>query len=440
MFFLRTWQLGVKSLLLHPMRSLLTVLGIFIGVASVIWLLAISVGISNKVQSQIEELGSDNVIVRSVKPASISGAQSTFFLDYGLKRMDHEVIVATVPTIRGHLRMRELKGTVKFGTRDEMDARIVGCTPEYSEAMRLRLKEGRFLTAADLEDEANQCVLAYETAQHLFPIGNPIGQTVLVEEEGFVVVGVMHPRTAMAGIGGSLSSQDFNRDVYVPISTFWRRFGDVRYIRSSGSRSGEIQELSQVTYQIDHPENVMPTADVIQSTLDARHENDDFAVVVPLELIEHARSMQVMFMAFMGLIAAISLVVGGIGIMNIMLATVTERTREIGIRRAIGAKRRHIVMQFMIETLVLSIVGGVTGIVIGLLCPPAVYWAQIGLEKFAPEFAATLPETVSGITPVVRIEFILLAAGISILVGVVFGIYPAIRAARMDPIEALRHE
>jgi putative ABC transport system permease protein len=440
MFFFRTWQLGVKSLLLHPMRSLLTVLGIFIGVASVIWLLAISVGISDKVQGQIEELGRDNVIIRSVKPASITGAQSSFFLDYGIKRFDHEVIIETVPTISGHLRIRELKGTVKYGTRDEMDVRLVGCTPDYREAMRLHVKDGHFISPSDMENEANHCILAHETAQHLFPISDPIGQTVLIEEIGFVVVGVMQPRTAMAGIGGSLSAQEFNRDIYVPLTTFWRRFGDIRFIRSSGSRSGEIQELSQVTYKIDRPENVMPTAEVIRATLAARHNQDDYAVVVPLELIEHARSMQVMFMVFMGLIAAISLVVGGIGIMNIMLATVTERTREIGIRRAIGAKRRHIVMQFMIETLVLSIVGGATGIIIGLLCPPAVYWTQVGLERFAPDFVATLPATVRGIAPVVRVEFILLAAGISIAVGVVFGIYPAIRAAGMDPIEALRHE
>ena len=440
MFLLRTWQLGVKSLLLHPMRSLLTVLGIFIGVASVIWLLAISVGISDKVQRQIEELGRDNVIVRSVKPASITSANSSFFLDYGVKRIDHEVILDTVPTITGHLRMRELKATVKYGTRDEMDVRLVGCTPEYDEAMRLTQHSGHFISPSDMDDEANHCVLAHETARHLFPIDDPLGETVLINKIGFVIVGVMEPRTAMAGIGGSLSAQEFNRDIYIPITSFWRRYGDILYIRSSGSRSGEILELSQVTYQIDRAENVMPTADVIRATLAARHEKDDFAVVVPLELIEHARSMQIMFMVFMGLIAAISLVVGGIGIMNIMLATVTERTREIGIRRAIGAKRRHIVMQFMIETLVLSIVGGLTGIGIGLLCPVAVYWAQVALEHFSPDFVATLPETVRGITPVVRVEFILLAAGISIAVGVVFGIYPAIRAAAMDPIEALRHE
>jgi len=296
------------------------------------------------------------------------------------------------------------------------------------------------LAPAGMDDEANHCVLAHQTAKHLFPLGNPLGETVLVNDIGFVVVGVMKPRGAMAGIGGSLSAQEFNRDIYIPISTFWRRYGDVIYIRSSGSRSGEIQELSQVTYKIDEPENVMPTADVIRATLDARHDKEDTAVVVPLELIEHARSMQIMFMVFMGLIAAISLIVGGIGIMNIMLATVTERKREIGVRRAIGAKRRHIVMQFMIETLVLSIVGGITGIGIGLLCPLAVHGTQVALERFAPDFVATLPETVRGITPVVRPEFILLAAGISIAVGVAFGIYPAIRAARMDPIEALRHE
>ncbi len=294
MFFLRTWQLGVKSLLLHPMRSLLTVLGIFIGVASVLWLLAISVGISDKVKKQIGGLGGDNVIVRSVKPASVTSADASFFLDYGIKRFDHEVIIDTIPTIKGHLQIRELPATVMYGRRDEMDIRLVGCTPDYDEAMRLTLEDGHFVSESDMRDESHHCVLAHDTARHLFPIDDPLGKTVLINEVGFVVVGVMKPRGAMAGIGGSLAAQEFNRDIYIPLSSFWRRYGDILYIRSSGSRSGEIQELSQITYQIDRPENVMPTASLIRATLDARHETEDYAVVVPLELIEHARSMQIM--------------------------------------------------------------------------------------------------------------------------------------------------
>ncbi len=438
MLTLRNWQLGVKSLLLHPMRSLLTVLGIFIGVASVIWLLAISVGISNKAQKQIEELGRDNIIVRSIKPAAVASGEGS--VDYGLKREDHEVIMETVSTIYNALQIRETSATARYGNRDNYDVRLVGCTPEYDDAMRLHLAEGHFIENEDLEHEANHCVLAYQTAKHLFPLKSPLGETIIVNEIAYVVVGVTQPRNAMAGIGGSLAAQEFNRDVYIPITTFWRRYGDMIVQRSRGSITGEIVELSQVTYQVRDGEQVMPTANLIRTTLDTRHKDEDFAVTVPLELIEHARSMQMMFMVFMGMIAAISLFVGGIGIMNIMLATVTERTREIGIRRAIGAKRNHIISQFMIETMVLAVVGGATGILAGLACPAAIYSAQAGLQEFAPDFVETLPPTVRGIEPQVQPIFVLLAAGISVAVGFIFGLYPAVRAAGMDPIEALRHE
>jgi putative ABC transport system permease protein len=170
------------------------------------------------------------------------------------------------------------------------------------------------------------------------------------------------------------------------------------------------------------------------------HKEKDYAVTVPLELLEQARTTRMMFILFMGLIAAISLVVGGIGIMNIMLATVTERTREIGIRRALGAKRRDITRQFLAETVALSVVGGLTGILGGLTCGPLTGWARFGLESFVPEVMADLPDVIRTVTPEIVPWSIPLAFGISVGVGVIFGIYPAIRAAHMDPIEALRHE
>ena len=427
--WLRTWQLGTKSLLLHPLRSLLTVLGIFIGVASVIWLLAIGEGISQKAREQIEELGADNIIVTSRKPPSEVTEGISGWLPYGLTRDDFERLTKTIPTIERALPIRELRRRFSFGRR-MVDGRLVGCTPEFAEVTKLTVDRGHFLSDAELRDKKNHCVLAAGTAERLFPFEDPIGRSIRVEEAYYVVVGVMKSRMPSAGIGGSFAAQDFNYDVYIPITTLWSRIGDVVVTARSGSFEGEILELSQATLRVDKVDHVMETAELIEETLKRFHRLEDYAVTVPLELLEQAKTTRMMFILFMGLIAAISLVVGGIGIMNIMLATVTERTREIGVRRALGAKRSDIIRQFLVETVALSIVGGITGILGGLTCRMFVRLIRKGLESALPEVMERLPAVIQTVEPVLVPWSIPLA----------FGIYPAIRAASMDPIEALRHE
>ena len=438
-FWLRTWQLGVKSLLLHPLRSLLTVLGIFIGVASVIWLLAIGEGISRKAQEQIEGLGADNIIVTSRKlPSEVTEGVSGY-VPYGLTRDDFARLTETIPTIERALPIRELRRRFGFAGRT-VDGRLVGCTPEYAEVTKLEVDRGHFISDAELQDKKNHCALAAGTAKRLFPFEDPIGRSILVEDAYYVVVGLMKHRDPSAGIGGSFTGQDFDLDVYIPISTLWSRIGDLVVTRRSGSFEGEILELSQATLRIDEVEHVMETADLIKDTLARYHRNEDYGVTVPLELLEQAKTTRMMFILFMGLIAAISLVVGGIGIMNIMLATVTERTREIGIRRALGAKRGDIIRQFLVETVALSVVGGMTGILGGLTCRVFVKLIRKGLETAFPEVIERLPEVIQTVEPVIVPWSIPLAFCISVTIGVIFGIYPAMRAAAMDPIEALRHE
>ncbi len=437
-FSLRAWQTGVRSLLLHPLRSSLTVLGILVGVASVVWLLAIGQGIANAAQRQIESLGADNIIVRSIKPRRDTiDSQPRGAVKYGLTRRDFERMQDTIPTIERALPVRELKR--EFRRKDRLvDGRLVGCTPEYAVVNHLKIDRGRFLTDADLLQKRNVCVLAAETAQRLFPVEDPLGRSIRAEDLYYVVVGVAAPKAPSAGIGGSLAAQDFSSDVYIPISQLWSRIGDTVITRRSGSFEGESLELNQITLRIDSVDNVMETAEVVKATLEQFHRETDYGVTVPLELLEQARTTRIMFMIFMGVIAAISLFVGGIGIMNIMLATVTERTREIGIRRAVGAKRKHIARQFLVETVVLSIVGGLFGVGVGLTCGPMTQSMRTVVAGAFPRAMQNLPEVVRDMQPEIVGWSIPLAFGIAVAVGVVFGLYPALRAAAMDPIEALR--
>jgi putative ABC transport system permease protein len=434
-------RLGFRSLMLHKLRSGLAVLGILIGVTAVIWLVAMGEGVSFQAQQQIKDLGATSIIIRSVKPADESSLDtgSRFGISYGLSRDDYARLLSNVPTIRRAVPMKEISREVRHRDR-AIDGQLIGCTPDYFGMNRLPVARGRPLADHDMRDRANVVVLAHEAAATLFPVEDPLGRAVQVGQEFYVVVGVAAPRTAAAAIGGSMGARQYDRDVYIPLSTFRARIGDRVFTVRAGSTQLETVELSQITAVVDEMRDVDETAEVVRGLLARYHKQVDYAVVVPKELLEQAETMRAMFNVLLVLIAGISLLVGGIGIMNIMLATVTERTREIGIRRALGATRGEIVRQFLWETVVLSGTGGLLGVLFGFLCGPTIDAVRGGVARLLPEVWTALPASIKNLEPRLAPWSVIAAFGISVGVGIVFGIYPARRAATMDPIEALRHE
>jgi putative ABC transport system permease protein len=371
---------------------------------------------------QIEQLGATNLIVRSVKAQDDEQDKpgNSPVLQYGVTMADMGRLSSTLPTIRRVTPLREFRKDVTHLDR-RLEARVVAVLPEYLPMNGLRLASGRFITQMDNERFDNVAVLAAETAEVLFPLASPLGATVCVDNRFyFRVIGVTERRAPSGNIGSSFSGQDYNRDIYIPFETDRVRFGTLLFYYKAGTYKYEKLEISQITVEVDEMPHVRRTADLIRGTLEQFHPRKDYEITVPLDLLERAEKTQQLFTLVLGAIGSISLIVGGIGIMNIMLATVTERTVEIGIRRALGAKRRDIAWQFLVETTTLSSMGGLLGVALG-----------IGLS-FAVTYFFAFPAIIRGWST-------LMAFGVSAAIGLIFGTYPAMRAARMDPIEALRH-
>ncbi len=416
-------KLGLRSLAGHRLRSGLTALGIILGVASVIIMLAVGEAARYQALKQLEDLGVNTILLRSVKPGEeASESKGTDLLSYGLTYADLERIRGTVPTVTAATPMRDYRKTIRYRDR-KLDARLAGVMPDFFTQNNLVILRGRAISTVDNDLTDNVAVIGASAAESLFPAMDPLGRTVNVDGLGeqltFTIVGVSEDKSLATG-GDAGANADYSKVLFIPFKTDRARFGREIVSMKSGSFSIERLEVSQITVSIDDVTNVPRTAAVIQSLMDKYHPNKDVVVIVPLELLQKAEQTQRMFTLILGAIAGISLIVGGIGIMNIMLATVTERTREIGIRRALGAKQRDIAAQFLIETLVLTGIGGIIGIGVG-----------IG--------TATLLAEVFEVPTMIRLWSPILAFSVSMLVGLMSGIIPARRAARLDPIEALRH-
>ena len=419
---------SLRSLWMHRLRSGLTTLGIVFGVASVIAMLAIGEGASQQAQEQIAHLGSTNIILKTVKPPDqeVADATQQSVQEYGLRYTDAERFRETIPDAQVVVPVRRKPQQTQYLNR-RITTEIVGTVPWYTESTPIEILKGRFLSTMDMHYSMALCVIDEAVLDNLFKFDDPIGQNLRISGEYYRVIGVVRNTSVETtseddSTPHSASSGGVNGSVYIPITTMKTRFGEteIQFGGSSGA-SGEKVELSEITVRVADMDRVIPTRDALVNLLEIYHKKKDYQVIVPLELLRQAARTKRIFSIVLGSIAAISLLVGGIGIMNIMLATVSERTREIGIRRALGARKTDIVVQFLSETVLLTLVGGVLGMALGAIIPILV--------------------TVFGHMPtVITAQAMILSFGISAGIGLTFGLYPAYQAANMDPIESLRHE
>jgi len=431
----RSFITAVRNLWLHKLRSVLSVLGIIIGTAAVIALMAFGEGSMQDALDEIMRQGATNIIVMSNKPPDDAGStRRSFVAKYGLTDLDYERFRTTIPNlVSPPLPLRTFKAEVRPITENRMLlSRVVATTPHYATIFDLgdRIDAGRFLVATDeTPTPRNVCVLGSKAARELFPGAEAVGKVLRFagKNAAFSVVGVLKdrpPSTSGADI------EDYDKDVYIPLAACRALLGETVFIRSTGARGAEQVQLSQVILTVEKMEQVRPTADMVIAQLDLSHDRNkrDWEIKVPLDKLEQAEKTRDRYRMQMFGIAGISLLVGGIGIMNIMLATVTERTREIGIRRALGAKRGDVTFQFLVEAVVQTTVGGLIGVGLGISIS---YLTPIIASSscFGSHWPAKL-----------HVPSVFLAFFFAVAVGVAFGWYPSRRAARLDPIEALRHE
>jgi putative ABC transport system permease protein len=392
-------------------------------------MLAIGEGASRDAMERISRLGSLNIIVKTIQPPEDQQAsgQQQVMQEYGLTYKDAERFRDSIPNVQVIVSVRRITHQVWYRNR-KIPVEVIGTVPWHLETSPIRLIMGRFLTSSDLDYKEDICVIDERIVNELFAFDDPIDQYVKIGSDYYSVVGIVSTQPIVESAGPQENTAAKKQsganagNIYIPLTTVKNRFGEMT-MQFSGSTGRRIEkvELQEIIVKVANADAVLPTRDTLQTLLERFHKKTDYQLIVPLELLQQAKHTQRIFSIVLGSIAAISLLVGGIGIMNIMLATVSERTREIGIRRALGARRRDIIFQFLSETLLLTFAGGILGIILGCTIPYFV--THLG----------NMPTVITGTS-------LLLSFGISGAVGIAFGLYPAYRAAYMDPIESLRHE
>jgi len=407
-------QLGLQNLMLHRLRSLLTMLGMIFGVAAVVSMLSIGAGARQKVMALIEQMGVRNLIVEAKETTEWQAHQKIRKISPGLTFQDYRVIRDDVGGIAASTPRKRMIPSKTIPKSQQDPPAVYGVNPSYQTIAGLHLLAGRFFDQDEENRSAPVCVLGAAARSNFFGASDVIGQYIKVNEQWFRVIGVASQQLSSPTEVAGVPSQDANNIMYVPLNAAILRLED--------SYSDVRDEIDGIYLRLEENADVATVAQVVRAILDtSHHAAGDFSVIVPAELLAEQKRTERLFNAVMVAIASISLLVGGIGIMNIMLASILERTREIGVRRAVGARQSDIVRQFVVEAMLISFVGGSLGIVFGVMMSRLIAW-------------------LAGWSTIVTAASIVLAFVVSITVGLVFGIYPALKAARLDPVEAIRYE
>jgi len=405
-------RVAVYGLRDHKFRSFLTMLGIIFGTASVIAMISIGEGAKKQAMTKYQDLGVNNIIIRDKDFTDTELEQVRTKFSQGLSLADTKAISEIVPGVNGVAPQSEAKLDAMFEDKSSK-ATVIGVTPEVTNILNYRMDKGIFIDMDHYERQLKVCVLGANIARELFSYEDPVGRNIKLGDQWFEVAGVLKTKALFTETIGELAARDLNNDVYIPLSTFGKRIPKSNVL---------LSELKQVAVKLESSGRLLESADIIKSILTRRHfNNDDFSIIIPYELMEQEKRESRIYNLLLASIAAISLIVGGIGIMNIMLASVLERTQEIGIRRAVGGRRSDIMGQFVTEAMAMSITGGLIGVFLGIVLS-----LGIGL----------LTEVKTSLT----LYSIFIAFSFSVIVGITFGYLPAKRAADLKPIESIRHE